>query len=134
MSTTTKLKRGLDEGPDNTKNTVTTPVPSKRQREETNSSKTPAAPMMPEANTNLNVPDDAVLKTYQQLLPENPEGITFLFHPQFSEALDAPAQLVATECGITKENAIEELRRLLAIKTFAKDELATKISPTPLSK
>jgi hypothetical protein len=138
MSTRSKRpRREHDETTDSTNNNTaaTTPVPSKRQRKETNSSKTPLAPTpkMSTANTTFNIPS-SVLKTYQQLLPENPQGIAFLFNAQFSEALDAAAKRVASEYMIAKGSAIEEFRRLLAIKVFTVDKFATKISPTPLSK
>ncbi len=67
------------------------------------------------------------------MLPKNPEGIAFLFGSPFSEALQVPAERVALEYQITKEDAIEELRRLLVIKAFTVDKDANKISPTPLS-
>jgi hypothetical protein len=67
------------------------------------------------------------------MLPENPEGIAFLFGTRFSEALQVPAMRVAIQYQITKEDAIEELRRLLIIKAFTADIDANKISPTPLS-
>ena len=79
-----------------------------------------------------NVPD-ADLKAYRQMLPNNPEGIDFLFSSRLSEAVQVPAQRVAIQYQITKENVIEELRRLLVIKAFTIDKYATKISPTPLS-
>lgn len=83
------------------------------------------------ANT-IDVPD-AILRVYQQMLPKSPEGIEFLFSARFSDALRVPAERVAIEYRITKDDAIEELRRLLVIKAFTADEDATKISPTPLS-
>jgi hypothetical protein len=82
--------------------------------------------------TAINVPD-AVLQVYQSMLPQNLEGIAFLFSSRFSEALQVPAQRVAIPYQITEAEAIEELRRLLAIKVFTADEDANKISPTPLS-
>jgi len=82
--------------------------------------------------TTVNVPND-VVQTYQHMLPDNPDGIAFLFGPNFSEALQVPADRVALAYQVTKEAAIEELRRLLAIKVFTVDEDATKTSPTPLS-
>jgi hypothetical protein len=67
------------------------------------------------------------------MLPKSPEGRTFLFSPRFSEALQVPAERVAIRYQVTKAQAIEEFRPLIAIKTFTVDEDATKISPTPLS-
>lgn len=101
MSTKSKLKR---EGEDSSYNNAAaaSPIPSKcqqRQHKETTSSKIPApaaAPMMSAAYVTLSVPD-AVLKTYQQMLPENPQGIALLFSAQFSESLQVPAQSVAIQ-------------------------------------
>lgn len=66
------------------------------------------------------------------MLPKNHSGIAFLFNANFSEALRVLAERIAIDYGITKEAAIEEVRRFLAIKVFAVDEFAIKISPTPL--
>jgi len=67
------------------------------------------------------------------MLPKHADGIAFLFGSAFSEALQAPAERAAVLFQVTEEEAIEEFRRLLAIKTFKVDEDATNISPTPLS-
>ncbi|KAF8853886.1 ubiquitin-domain-containing protein [Acephala macrosclerotiorum] len=125
-SSTLKCER---EEPEGTSIADTTPVPAKRRRQEPTSSKT--ALTMPAAATVINVPE-AVLQVYQHMLPNNPEGIAFLFDSRFSEALSVPADRVAIQYRITKDDAIEELRRLLVIKAFAVDEKATKISPTHL--
>jgi hypothetical protein len=127
-----KLKRESDDSSysDNITITDTTPVPAKRQRKESEDSK--AAPTMSAVATLVNVPD-AVLQVYQQLLPKNPEGIAFLFSPSFFEALEVRAERLAIRYQINIEDAIEELRRLLAIKAFTVDKDGNKISPTPLS-
>ncbi|KAF2436929.1 hypothetical protein EJ08DRAFT_6734 [Tothia fuscella] len=70
------------------------------------------------------------LPAYQQLLSS--EGIAFLYSQRLSQALIEPAQRAASEYNIVAERAIEELRPLLALKTFTNDEYADKISPTPL--
>lgn len=75
-----------------------------------------------------------LLPMYQRILPNNHEGITFLFSEAFSNAISVPAKQVAKQYQITAETAMEEFRRLLAIKAFTGDKYATKISPTPLSK
>jgi hypothetical protein len=67
------------------------------------------------------------------MLPKNHRGIAFLFSRDFSNALQVPAERIAIDYGITKEAAIEEVRRFLAIKVFAVDEIAIEISPTALS-
>jgi hypothetical protein len=127
-----KLKRSSDDSSysDNITVTDTTPVLAKRQRKESEDSK--AAPTMSAVATLVNVPD-AVLWVYQQLLPKNPEGIAFLFSPPFSEALEVRAEYLAIKYQINTEDAIEELRRLLAIKAFTVDKDGNKISPTTLS-
>lgn len=136
MSTVTETKRRRGETPDESKSaTMYTTLPAyKRQRKEANSTQTHASPVIPAADSIPAALNRIVPNSYKQLLPDTPQAIAFLFHQQFSEALDTPAQIVATQNGITKENAIEELRRFLAIKTFVHDEFASKISPTPLSK
>ena len=96
--------------------------------EEVNSSSEPimsaAGPIVP----------DAVRQIYQQLLPNNPRGIEFIFSPAFAKALRVPAERASLSYGVTTQQASEELRRLLTIKAFVADEEATKIGPTPLSK
>lgn len=67
------------------------------------------------------------------MLSDNQDSIAFLFDSRFAEAFRVPAERVAIEYRITKDEAIVEFRRLLAIKVFTVDEKATKISPTPLS-
>lgn len=133
MSTKSKRKSEYEDTPDY--DATTTSIPSKRQqhkRKKSNSSKTSPVPKMASAGPTLNVPA-AALRTYEQLIPENSQGIHFLFSPNFSEALDTTARRAAAEYQITKEDVLEELRRFLAIKVFTVDEYATKISPTPFS-
>jgi hypothetical protein len=119
------IKRELEEESDNI-----TIADTKRQRKEIESSRT--SPTMSPATATPSVPQ-AVLQVYQQMLPKNHEGIEFLFDERFSQALQVPAERVATAYNISKEDAIEELRRLLVIKAFTVDKDANKISPTPLS-
>ncbi|CZR60727.1 uncharacterized protein PAC_10623 [Phialocephala subalpina] len=106
-----------------------TASPAKRQRNESKIPKTTLT--ISAAAMTTNVPD-AVIRVYQQMLPNNSEGIAFLFGSRFSDALRVPAERVAIQYHVTKDDAIEELRRLLVIKAFTADEDATKISPTPL--
>jgi hypothetical protein len=120
-----KLKSELEESSDNT-----TLVPANHHRKQSEASK--AAPTMSVAVTTIGVPN-AILQVYQHMLPNNPEGIAFLFDFPFSKALQVTAERVAIQYQITKEDAIEELRRLLVIKAFTVDKDANKISPTPLS-
>ena len=107
---------------------VTSQLPSKRQR-----NKAPEIDLTKSAAPTTIYNDRTLLQTYQNMLPKTPEGRTFLFGPRFSEALQVPAERVAIRYQVTKAQAIEEFRRLIAIKTFMVDEDATKISPTPLS-
>ena len=74
-----------------------------------------------------------LLQIYQQMLPSNPAAIKYLYSSDFAEALDETAFNIAAECRITKEQALEEFRRFIAIKMFTVDDDATKISPTPIS-
>lgn len=69
---------------------------------------------------------------YRQPLPNPPEGIVFLFSTRFSEALKDPALQATLLYDVTAEQVIEELRRLLAIKTLMEDHKADKISSTSL--
>jgi hypothetical protein len=129
-----KAKRQHEESLSADNITDSTPVSAKRQRKEPRDSMTgptTAALTTPLSHT-TNIPN-TVLPVYEHMLPENPEGIAFLFGTRFSEALQVPAMRVAIQYQITKEDAIEELRRLLMIKAFTADIDANKISPTPLS-
>jgi hypothetical protein len=65
-------------------------------------------------------------------LRQAPEGITLLFSTRFSTATQAAASSAVSEYHVTKAQAIEELRRLLAIKAFTADNSAEKISSNPL--
>lgn len=70
---------------------------------------------------------------YRKILPGKPKGVAFLFSPYFWETLLDSAVKAASEYMVTWEEAIEEFRRLIAIKTISQDQYATIISPTPLS-
>ncbi|KAE8451333.1 hypothetical protein EG329_003962 [Mollisiaceae sp. DMI_Dod_QoI] len=86
-----KVKRELEELSDNNAIAEATPVPAKRQR---------IAPAM-SVHAAIDPPDSAL------------QAIAFLFGSRFSDALQVPAERVANDYNITKENAIEELRRRL---------------------
>ena len=92
-------------------------VPAKRQREQ---------------YTDVKVPED-LRSIYEQLLPKPESGIKFLFDPTFASTLKSTASRLAAEYRIKEDEAIEEVRRLFAMKAFTSDEKASKISPTPLS-
>lgn len=127
----TQVKRERDESLDNNIIDTDNSSPSaKRQHTEVNSSR--ANINMSEAGSIIKVPV-ATLQVYHQMLPKNPEGVNFLFNSSFADALEIPAKRLAKEYCITEDEAIEEFRRLVAIKTFTVDQDATKISPTPLS-
>ena len=87
---------------------------------------------MTEEAPDVDIPD-ATLQVYQHMLPNNPKGIAFLFNESFSDAPDN-VEDVAIAYHVHKDDAIEELRRLLVIKALTGDEDANEISPTPLSK
>jgi hypothetical protein len=121
------IKREREEAIDLTRDT--TPVLKRQRRQEPHLSMTAQIKSDPAA---INAPE-AVIKAYQHILGSNLEAIAFLFSSAFGAALKVPAERVASDYHVTTEEAIEELRRLLAIKAFAVDTEATKISPTPLS-
>ena len=70
---------------------------------------------------------------YHQLLHGRPQAIAFLFGDIFANTLLVAVDEVATKYQVDWLSAIEEFRRLLALKVFAEDHDAQKISPTPLS-
>lgn len=94
----------------------------------------PVSDMAVASTSKTTIVPHRVFSVYRQMLLDRPEGIAFLFSPRFFETLQATAENVADEYMITLEEAIEEFRRLVAMKTFADDQYATKISPSPLSK
>jgi hypothetical protein len=122
MLTATAMKRPSS---DNTASD-TNPSPSKRQHKESNASKT--------TSTMPSVRSATIKQAYQRMLPDRPQGVSFLFTPRFTRVLQQAAESVAIEYQITKEDALEEFRRMLVIKAFIVDTDATKIGPTPLSK
>jgi hypothetical protein len=129
-----KAKREHEESLSTDNTTDSTPASAKRQRKEPKDSITgPATTALTMSLSHTTIVPNTVLPVYQHMLPKNPEGIAFLFGTRFSEALQVPAERVAIQYQITKEDAIEELRRLLIIKAFTADVDANKISPTPLS-
>lgn len=69
---------------------------------------------------------------YKDLLSR--DAVVFIFSKSFHDALRDKANNCPRIHGVSAEKAIEEFRRLLAIKTWTVDFDATKISPTPISK
>jgi hypothetical protein len=118
-----KVKRGSEE--------LMTPVAlsftSKRQRIQA----TETDLIMPAATRTIDK-HRTTLNVYEHMLPKSPEGRAFLFSPRFSGGLQVPAERIAIRYQVTNAEAIEEFRRLIAIKTFTVDEDATKISHTPI--
>lgn len=84
------------------------------------------------ASSAVNVPT-ALLEVYEYLLPNNSKAICFVFGSRLSDVLQAPAEHVATVYSVTKEDAVEEFKRLMAIKTYMVDDQSDNLSPTPLS-
>ncbi|KAL5385215.1 hypothetical protein PMIN02_008943 [Paraphaeosphaeria minitans] len=60
------------------------------------------------------------------------DAIVFIFSEAFHDALRDKANDCPRKHGVSAAKAIEEFRRLIAIKTWAVDIDATKISPTPI--
>ena len=91
----------------------TTPKPEPEHSED----KASAILAMSPATPNIDIPE-VVLNGYQHLI-RDPAAIAFLFDSAFSEALRLPSESAAIKYQVTKEQAIEEFRRLLAFKVFA---------------
>ncbi|KAL2070665.1 hypothetical protein VTL71DRAFT_13691 [Oculimacula yallundae] len=72
------------------------------------------------------------LRPYLHMMHNVPQGIVFLFSDRVSNSVEGKAQDLASHTDSTKEDFIEELRRLIAIKTFTADEDGTKIMPNDL--
>lgn len=125
-------KRNCEDSPDDSPKETTLPDrsvgPAKRQRIDVPQ----PASLVPEEAPDVDIPD-ATLQVYRHMLPRNPKGIAFLFDASFSDALEN-VEDVAIAYHVHKDDAIEELRRLLVIKALTGDEDANEISPTPLSK
>lgn len=86
---------------------------------------------MPLESTPVDIPEN-VLKAYQQtMLPK--EAISFLFSERLLKVLGERAKSLERRNHITGDEALEEFRRLMAIKVFTVDEDAVKISPTSFS-
>ncbi|RDW60196.1 hypothetical protein BP5796_11802 [Coleophoma crateriformis] len=102
-------------------------MPAKRQRTSSDAS---TADVMED----LKLTNAMIHPVYKTLLAHAPNGINFLFSTQLYDMLKGTASQdhIARIYNVTIERAVEELRRLLAIKTFMRDYDADKISPTPL--
>ena len=74
----------------------------------------------------------AVHPAYDDLLPE--AARTFLFSDTFSNALAGASRECSHIFNVTEGAALDEFRRLIAIKFWVADVDATKISPSHVSK
>lgn len=61
-------------------------------------------------------------------------GVEFLFSSRFADTLQKTAQVLALTYRITADEALDEFRRLLAIKVLTEDMDAQVVTPTTLSK
>jgi hypothetical protein len=68
----------------------------------------------------------SVHPVYQKLLPQAPNGVAFLFSDRFTNTLKGIASKASDDYSVTAECALEEFRRLLAIKAFMSDHEAEK--------
>lgn len=84
-----------------------------------------------------NIPESKFVTTvhpaFAKLMPDSPDGIQFLFGQRFYDAMRQEFfdRRFGFQYQVTSSLAIEELRRLIALKVYSKDE-AKFISPTPL--
>ncbi|KAL5374927.1 hypothetical protein DPSP01_011596 [Paraphaeosphaeria sporulosa] len=67
---------------------------------------------------------------YKDML--SPDAVVFIFSKSFHDALREKANNCPRKHGVSAEKAIEEFRRLIAIKSWTVDVDAAKISPTPI--
>lgn len=69
---------------------------------------------------------------FHRLITNSPQSIAFLYGSRFTNAMKEAASNAAVLFNVTAAQAIEELRRLLALKVFARDDQGRKIGATPL--
>ncbi|RDW84380.1 hypothetical protein BP6252_01970 [Coleophoma cylindrospora] len=102
-------------------------MPAKRQRTSSDAS---TADVMED----LKFTNAMIHPVYKTLLAHAPNSIEFLFSTRLYDVLkeSASQDRITRTFNVTIERAVEELRRLLAIKTFMRDHDADKTSPTPL--
>lgn len=83
------------------------------------------------ANTTENAAP--IQEGFHALLPEQPKALELLFGCHLFDTLKETAQETTRGYRSSVEDAVEEYRRLIAIKAYVVDTNATKINPTPLS-
>lgn len=71
---------------------------------------------------------------FNGLMPNNPQAMAFLHSPRFTNAMKKAATTTNATLtfNVTPNQAVEELRRFLALKVFIHDERANKLDPTKL--
>lgn len=69
---------------------------------------------------------------FHQLITDSPQIIAFLYGRHFTTTLKETAENAAEDYGVTPDQAVEEFRRLLALKIFSNDSDGRKIGATPL--
>lgn len=117
---------------------------AKRQRVSTPE---PEIDMAPDEPSNQAASDDDSMsdgdytdeqQQYLKLIPNLPsryDAVEFLFGPKFTyaHAIETASWTASLTYQITQDEAIEEFRRFLWLKTYTKDGDAQIISPTPIS-
>ncbi|RYE24743.1 MAG: hypothetical protein EOP45_05475 [Sphingobacteriaceae bacterium] len=61
-------------------------------------------------------------------------SVGFIFSKRFHQAVQRSTKQAVILYGITSEEAIEEFRRFISLKSYMKDEKADILGPTPISK
>ncbi|KAL2070285.1 hypothetical protein VTL71DRAFT_13311 [Oculimacula yallundae] len=69
---------------------------------------------------------------YSCLVHPSKVALDFIFSNRLESTLSPAAAQAAVIYGITKEQAIEEFRRFLALSVFASHKMAIELNPTPL--
>lgn len=102
-------------------------MPPKRERSESVASSTLA-------DVELLMVETRAHHAFNKLMSNSPEGVAFLHGPRFSNAMKeaAIATNAAVTFNITADQAVEELRRFLALKVFLQDDKAEKLAPSSL--
>ncbi|CAG8975316.1 hypothetical protein HYALB_00010559 [Hymenoscyphus albidus] len=104
-------------------------MPTKRKRSGSDVASTPTLNHIPEVEDH-----GGIHASFRDLMPNSPQTIAFLHGPRFSDAMNEAATAINTtgSFNVTPAQAVEELRRFLALKVFIHDDKAEKLSPTPL--
>ncbi|CAG8948921.1 hypothetical protein HYFRA_00002048 [Hymenoscyphus fraxineus] len=104
-------------------------MPTKRKRSNSDIASTPTLDHIPEVEDH-----GGIHASFRDLMPNSPQTIAFLHGPRFSDAMNEAATAINTTgtMNVTPAQAVEELRRFLALKVFIHDDKAEKLSPTPI--